>query len=354
MQQPPAKVARGARAGVIGPAWSGRPGHWRPGVVLAWALAAWAWMGLVPAGAPWALVRPAAGQGDEPARAGVQDQPQGEAQRLGALIRRRLDVLRQQQARLEALLADLDAGRDPRDVFAELRSPGEGPPDGRPVPRDDPFGPLQAEPTEAIEPASPGGGQDATAWRRRVMAFLDEHAPEIAQRLREDGQSEQAQRALQRLRREVERLIELRQRDAEQFAPQLQRLRTGMRIAEVVARLRRQAAQGPIGSQELEAYRRALTEPVAAQFDAELAARQRFLERTEQRMQAARQRLEEERAQRDERIAAEVQAILDRTLHGPEGTPRPGATGPGGRRPGPDRPGPDRPSPDRPGRPGPR
>ena len=237
--------------------------------------------------------------------------------RLKAALERRLATIEEQEARLREIIGRLDAGESPAAIFAELRENGELSILGSRADRV-----REGQRPQRAMAGRPGGGQaraieplsdeDYTLWRNRIMAFYEEHAPEMATRLREAGDSEEARNAVQRLRREVERLIELRDRSSEEFRPALQRLRNGMRIADILGRVRRAAMDGTLTDDQLVTVRQELTSIVAQQYDAQLAARRTFLERTSRRLENARETFERERTDRDQRIESEVESMLER------------------------------------------
>lgn len=250
---------------------------------------------------------------------GPPDPPQerGEADpgRLSALVERRLDQAERQQDRLRAIKRRLDAGESPMAIMAELRERGElgllgeG---GRGGDRD---GPWRSRDGDAPRDPEQTNGEGYADWRTRVMAFLEEHAPDMATRLREEGDSDEARRAVLRLRREIDRLIELREKGSDEFEPALARLRNGMRIAVVVGKVREAAQAGAPNPRTLRELRRELTELVGTQFDAQLAARAKWLDRMDERLQGARERLERERAERSQRIEAEVGRMFERAMN---------------------------------------
>ncbi|MFI4881860.1 MAG: hypothetical protein ACIAQU_04670 [Phycisphaerales bacterium JB064] len=263
-----------------------------------------------------------------------QERGEGDPGRLRGLLERRLETVQRQEQRLQEIMDRLDAGESPAEIIAELRDRGElallgefgrgagereregG---GRGM-RGNQEGPQSPE---AMDP------EDYALWRNRIFAFFDEHAPEMAKRLREGGDSEDVRRAVFRLRREVERLIDLKEKGSEEFRPALERLRNGMRIADVLGRVRQAASAGTLTADVLANLRRELTAVVAEQYDAQLDGREQLLDRMGQRLDGAREKLERERAERSQRIEAEVQAMLDRATSDregarPEGGPRRG------------------------------
>lgn len=257
--------------------------------------------------------------------AAAQDEPRGpeprgpepreaDPGRLEALLDRRLEQTERQQARLREIRARLDAGEPPAAILADLRERGEMAllgDWGRTAERDGQRGPREPGEARAFEDPTP---QEFALWRTKIIAFFDQHAPEMARRFREEGDSENARRAIIRLRREVERLMELREKGSDEFEPALDRLRNGMRIADVLGRVREAAIAGTLTPELLRTHRQDLTEVVAQQYDAQLDARAKWLERMGQRLQGAVEKLERERAERSQRIEAEVQAMLDRAM----------------------------------------
>lgn len=246
--------------------------------------------------------------------ASSDDRAQADSGRLAAVVERRLEQTEQQQARLREIKRRLAAGESAMAILADLRERGETGVLGE-------FGRQPERPGQRRfrDGESPRGDdvdpQDFVLMRNRVMAFFERHAPELADRLRAEDDSEQARRAVMRLRHEVERLIELREQGSDEFEPALVRLRNGMRIADVLGKIRAEAQAGTLTPEKLGDLRRDLTELVATQFDAQLAARAKWLERTSERLRGARDKLEREQAERSQRIEAEVQAMLDRATN---------------------------------------
>ncbi|MFI4916738.1 MAG: hypothetical protein ACIAS6_09575 [Phycisphaerales bacterium JB060] len=261
------------------------------------------------------LLVPGAMAQDGPPDPPLQERGEGDPGRLSALVERRLDQAERQQERLREIKRRLDAGESPMAIMAELRERGElgllGE-WGRSADRD---GPRRSRDGDGPRDPEQANGEGYAEWRTRVMAFLEEHAPDMAMRLREEGDSDEARRAVFHLRREVDRLIELREKGSDEFEPALARLRNGMRIAVVVGKVREAAQADAPNPRTLRELRRELTELVGTQFDAQLAARAKWLERMGERLQGARERLERERAERSQRIEAEVNRMFERAMN---------------------------------------
>lgn len=244
----------------------------------------------------------------------TQEASPADSGRLAAIVERRLEQAEQQQARLREIKRRLEAGESATDILADLRDRGEMGVLGEMA--RGPQRPGQRRFRDGDPPREDGADpQDFVLMRNRVMAFFERHAPELAERLQAEGDSEEARRAVSRLRREVERLIELREQGSDEFEPALVRLRNGMRIADVLSKVRAEAQAGTLTPEALRELRRDLTELVATQFDAQLAARAKWLERMTERLRGARAKLELEQAERSQRIEAEVQAMLDRATN---------------------------------------
>lgn len=277
--------------------------------------------------AVYAAVPIASAQEERPQRPAAQERGEGDPSRLVALVDRRLEQTERQQARLREIKQRLADGESAAAILAEMRDRGELALLGewsRGGDRD-----SQRPSREGAEQRRYEGVTDEefALWRSTVLAFFKEHAPEMAKRLREEGDSEQARRAIFRLHREVDRLIELRDKDSDEFRPALDRLRNGMRIADVLGKVRDAAQGGTLTTDLLRTLRRDLTDIVAQQYDTQLEQRAKWLARTGQRLEGAVEKLERERAERSQRIEAQVQAMIDRAMkpkdeHEPEGEDR--------------------------------
>lgn len=252
-----------------------------------------------------------AGESQARQRAESRQEADIHPQRLRALLERRLEQVRTQEERLTAMLERLDAGESVAEILAELREQGEPAMIGD-GPRERPREGAQGQGRAGQSPYEPMSPEEYRLWHGRILAFFNEHAPELADRLRQSGQSEEARRVVHRLRREVERLMDLHEQGSEEFAPSLVRLRTGLRISDVLGQVRQHATEGTLTADRLEGYRQELTVAVGRQFDSQLEVRAKLLERMGQRLHGARERLEAERAERSRRIEAEVSTMLDR------------------------------------------
>lgn len=265
-------------------------------------------------------------QGERPQRPAAQERGEGDPARLVALVDRRIEQTERQRDRLREIKRRLADGESAATILAEMRERGEltllGE-WGRGGDRDGQRGPRDSGEQRRLEDVT---DEELTRWRDTVVVFFEEHAPEMAERLRKEGDSEDARRAVLRLHREVDRLIELRDKDSDEFRPALDRLRNGMRIADVLGKVRDAAHGGALTADLLRTLRRDLTDIVTKQYDTQLEQRAKWLARMGQRLDGAEEKLERERAERSQRIEAQVQAMIDRAMK-PKDERQPSAEG---------------------------
>lgn len=262
-------------------------------------------------------------QEERPQRRTVQERGEGDPARLVVLIDRRIEQTERQQARLREIKQRLADGESAASILAELRERGESAllgEWGRAQDREGQRGPRDEGDQRRSEDVS---DEQLVSWRETVLDFFEEHAPEMAERLRNERDSEDANRAVVRLHREVDRLIELRDKGSDEFRPALDRLRNGMRIADVLGKVREAAQAGTLTTDLLRTLRRDLTAIVARQYDAQLEQRAKWLARMGQRLDGAEEKLERERAERSQRVEAQVQAMIDRAMN-PKDERKPG------------------------------
>lgn len=253
-------------------------------------------------------------QDERPQRRAVQERGEGDPARLVALIDRRIEQAERQQVRLREIKQRLADGESAATILAELRERGEAGllgEWGRGQDREGQRGARDGGDQRRLEDVT---DEEYTRWRETVMVFFEKHAPEMAERLRKEGDSEDAKRAVFRLHREVDRLIELREKKSDEFQPALDRLRNGMRIADVLGKVREATQTGTLTAELLRTLRHELTGVVTQQYDAQLENRAEWLARMGRRLEGAEEKLERERAERSRRIEAQVQAMIDRAM----------------------------------------
>lgn len=247
------------------------------------------------------LLAPAVAQDRQPQqdRIDVQrDQQAPDADRRAARrawLVRRLEELRQEQARLEVMISKLDAGEPLPEMRRSDRGDGEGRPD-RPD-RPDRGG------RDAERPQSP---EERT---RLVAQFAREHLPEFAERLDAERQRdpEAVHRIAARFWPRVEELKELQQSEPELFAVEVERLRSGHAIMNAVRRARAAPPADDAARERLMAHLRELAEQ---HIDLRLEATRLRLESLRASVRQTEQELEDRRSQRDQSVEEQLQRFL--------------------------------------------
>lgn len=244
------------------------------------------------------LLTPAIGQDRQPApddgaQARQQDDQAARRARRAWLVRR-LEELRQEQARLEQMVARLDAGepmpemrRPMRDREDEARGRPQRGPDAR-----DGEGPMSPE-----------------ERTRLVFQFAREHFPEFAERLEAERQRDPgaAHRIAARFWPRVVELRELEKSEPELFAVEVERLRSGEAIMTTVRRARAAPPADDAGRQRLMARLRELAE---RNIELRLEATRLRLESLRASVRDTERELQERQAQREQSVEEQVQRFL--------------------------------------------
>lgn len=261
-------------------------------------------------------------------------------------LQRRLEDIRRFESRLEGLLARLDAGESPADVLRDLapldgmreggrrgprepRSPER--PEARPGDRGGDFPPVPGRPEgrgERDGPRERQGPPDQLASipddrpltpeeRERVMAFLRETMPSMAERFLSLTASdpEAADRMLSRMLPRLREASRLREEDPELFTLKGDELRTGVEVIGA-ARALRASQNAPAGTERdaaIASARAALREAVTRQIDARLRVQEHELAVLMRRVESLQADLLRRQAGRDAAIAE----TLERVERGP-------------------------------------
>lgn len=217
-----------------------------------------------------------------------------------AWVLRRLEESRAEQARLENVLARLDAG----EPLPDFRRPGrdERPDDAGPG-GDGRHADRRAHERPSIEERT-----------RLVAQFAREHFPEFAQRLDSELQRdpEAARRIAARFWPRIAELREIEKTDPELFAVEVGRLRSGEAIMNAVRRARgAPPADGP-ARERLIAHLRQLAQ---RHFELRLEAIRLRLESLRQSVRDTERDLEERRAERERDVEEQVQRLLRAIEH---------------------------------------
>lgn len=234
-------------------------------------------------------------------------------------IRSRLDELDAARKRLESLQQRLDQGADAADIRAELdRSGGRG---GSRMMRPERFDMRRAD----VEgEGGPRSGPDSRPEispeeRQRLLGFLDENAPRVAQRLRDADRAnpELVTRLLARMRPRLRDVMESGKGDPAGTELRLAEFRTSMDV--MWARRAMEEAKGSADAGKQSAAKDELRKAVGEHFDAFLALQEHEADRLTARMEKLRKDIAERREGRDRLIDREIEGLG----HEPPGAPRP-------------------------------
>jgi hypothetical protein len=227
-------------------------------------------------------------------------------------LQRRLDELSAERERLLAAMELARKGADREEVMRALRPPGaEGDAprqerDGRPWDR-------RPDRMDGDRPGREGPGRDRDGerpsfrdpeHRERVMAYLREHLPEVADRLDEMNESnpQLAERITSRLGPRVGEIMDLQEREPELASLKLEELRNGLAIIEAIRQCR-EAGDSP---EQLAPARATLSARIADQFDIRARLNANEIERL-------RRRLDRLQADLDSQLSEREQTIQQRT-----------------------------------------
>lgn len=291
------------------------------------------------------------------------DQPEGRGD-PAAQVDRELAMLKARQAKLEEARRRIGAGERPRDVLRELEllRRGEredaGPPEGLSGRR--PFGPRGEGPRGegSREGGFPGEGRrgpeflDKPDSREAIEAFLQEHAPEVAKRMREAREStpELADRMWGRVAPRVRDAMNAGKRDPELVEPRMRELTAGMHVLDALVGFRQaQRVEGDAKAAAVEAARAKLRTAMGEVFDARLMGQEAEVQILSRRLDQMRSGIDKAKTDRERKLDSLLKEIdqgrepdLEMGGRGPRRGPGPD----GERRPRPDRepgngPGPD-------------
>jgi hypothetical protein len=258
----------------------------------------------------------------QPAKPGPDDKPIAR-DALRARLQRRLDDSRRSQQRLEQALERLDSGTAPAEVLSDLDSfghtggrersgaardrsgapdhqPGAGGHDGPPSSRGD------HRRADAPAPAAQAPSRD------QILAFLDEHAPRLAQRLRRSMSDNppQADGLFQRFSPRIGEIIQLREQDPVEFTIRVDEFKGGIALFDAAGHLR-EAFRTGADSAAIEKESSAVRALVAQQFDYKIRRHQHEIDSLQERMTKLRTDLDAQLKDRDAAIDKQAQHIID-------------------------------------------
>lgn len=273
-------------------------------------------------------------QDDRPVRA-RGERPPLDGTALRQWLQRGLERSRGTAERLEKAIADLDAGKSPREVvelldrtaergslLAPLLGPGGlgGGPGGRDLggagPADGLFGGQTGGPPRPLSP-------DERAAVRSALADL---VPDVARQLEEFAKREPrgAERLLNSLAGRLRGAGELRERDPELFELHREEIRNFFDVVRLTREVIDARREGEQGAERLASLREQVGQVVARQFDARLKMQARQVDDLHRRAEGLRKEIDKLRERRDQVIAERTDAIFrdaERGARGPEGRP---------------------------------
>jgi uncharacterized coiled-coil protein SlyX len=237
--------------------------------------------------------------------------PERERAMMRARLAARLEETRHMQERLEAAIERLDAGESTRDVRAEVEIPprmrrdgfrsggGGGPPGERAGERGERGGGAGFR----GPPDRPGPDREA------MLRFLNEHAPELAERLRleRERNPQMADRILGGMEGRV-RLM-MAEPDREMRDLRRRELRVSWDVL-VASRALTESLQGGPDSPAALAAADTLRNALAAHFDVRLAMHEQEIETIEARLAQLRSDMQRQIGARDEMVDRRVDMIM--------------------------------------------
>lgn len=276
-------------------------------------------------GATFGLAPGAAVAQDDPPAGGQREQSDAAADQRRddrrAWLTRRLEESRAEQARLENMLRRLDAG----EPLPEVRRPQREGRDGAEGPdaRQRADGNRQGgdrgrrRPEQRADEQGEGRTPPLEERIRLVLRFARKHVPEFAERLESDLERDPgaAHRIAARFWPRLVELEELETSQPELFTVEVERLRSGQVIMNVIHRARSSAPHDAAARQRLVEHLRPLAE---RHFELRVEAVRLRLESLRQSVRETERELEEHRADRERSVEEQVQRLL-RIIDQPDG-----------------------------------
>ncbi|MCC6970481.1 MAG: hypothetical protein IT434_09690 [Phycisphaerales bacterium] len=247
-----------------------------------------------------------------PGEAPGLDQPPADREKLKEELTRRIEETKRTQAKLEQALARLNEGGDPAEVRRDTlpgrfrdrlrRGREDAPALDRP-------GDMQDDRPRGPQGPGPKGDRSLTPEdRERLLAFLDQHMPRIANRFR-DATKENPQLAEGLLNRLAPKFRELQATEHSQpdlFKLRVEDVRAAMTLQEVARSWRPKLRDQNATDDDKRQAREAVSNAVAAQYDARVALREHELKVLEDRIADAKREIDDMGARRDQRIGEEI------------------------------------------------
>lgn len=234
-------------------------------------------------------------------------------------LNRRLEQTDAARLRLEAMISAIESGTplveaiDPEDrQLLGFHRPGR---DRRGGP---PQSPRRDGPSSGSGPQpAPGDVMPAQTEERleRIRAIIDEHMPEVAERLRiaEQENPEYAERFFRRMAPRFSDIIELEENAPELVPVRIEELRTGLAIVTAGRELRRLGRE----DRESEAFlakKLEIRELLVHQLELRHRLESHRLEMMEQEIERARAKLRKQEENKNELIDRDLERVIERTM----------------------------------------
>ncbi len=233
-----------------------------------------------------------------------------------ARLQRRLEETRKAEERIARALEQLEAGAPVEEVRGIAEGPWRGRrgPDGRPD-GPPPDGPPPGRPPPGGPPPD-GRPPEGPADRPALMAFLREHAPEIADRLEgmRSRNPEEFERVMSRMGARVREVMA--ERDPGLREARLDEFRHGPKVFEASRRLVDLIRAGA-PEEQIDAARAQVRALLGEQFDLRLERHRAEIGALEERLTRIRREADEYRSRRDEIIAQGMDRIERRARETP-------------------------------------
>lgn len=249
-------------------------------------------------------------------------EPEGQAKLRETLVRRR-DMAEAMRARLDEAIARMDRGeRVDLESFEDFRGvlggdrpagrgqgpqgmepPGEGQDRSRPMERG-----IRRGGGPDVPDATPGSIEE----HRRMRAFVDEHLPLLAERLRtiEKDDPEAPRRMLGRLAPRLREAMESQSRSPEFFQLRITELQQGFLIIESARRFRRVVETEGAESEAAKAAREQFRVLAIEHYDTQVRVQQMEVAELEARIAELRSEIDRKITDRDREIDARMEGLL--------------------------------------------
>ncbi len=249
-------------------------------------------------------------------------EPDGPAKLRETLVRRR-DMAEAMRSRLDEAIARIDRGEDvDLDAFEDFRGAlGGDRPSGRgrgpqgvepPAEGDNRARSMDRGVGRGVGPEAPGAAPGSNEEQRRMRAFVDQHLPLLAERLRaiEREDPEAPRRMLGRLGPRLREAMDAQSRSPELFQLRITELQQGFLIIESARRFRRVVETEGAESEAAKVARERFRTLAIEHYDTQVKVQQMEVEELEARIADLRAEIDRKVTNRDQEIDARIEDLL--------------------------------------------